>query len=150
MPYVRTSGGRHIALAHLAHRVRRGMGQSGEVPVENVGTPGGDIVPIDTTPIDTSGGGPSIDWASVIKAGTQAGLSTAQIIKSLQPPALVPGTQAVYNPQTGQFYNPTTGQVVNPSGSSTLNLSAGLSPNLLLYGGLAFGGLLLVMMLGKR
>lgn len=163
MPYVRRGPGSHTRdLARYVALVRAarnhggnafGMGQSGEVPIEGGSTPGADVpidVPIDTgiVPDTTSG----IDWTAILKAGSAAGLTATQLIKSLQTPGLIAGTQAIYNPQTGQFYNPQTGQVVNPVGvSPTSNIPlAGLTSSPLLLGGLALGGIVLLVVALKK
>jgi hypothetical protein len=83
-----------------------------------------------------------------LAAGAGAG---ANIYRSLQNPALVPGTTAVYNPATGTYYNPTTGQVVTPSGQTTFGAMpfGTIDPTVLMMGGLLIGGVLLISMLGR-
>ena len=72
----------------------------------------------------------------------QSGVQTYNV---LQGPSLVAGTQAIYNPATGQYYNPTTGQVVNPTGVTTY-MPTGVTtymPILLIGGGLLVAAMLL-------
>lgn len=163
MPYVRaTRGASAIAAVRLAGYARavrargprRGMGQ------DTVDIGGGDTLdvgsfslPPDTGIVDTGGGGgSSFDWtklATVLTGGAAAG---SQIFRSLQPPSLVPGTQAIFNPATGQFYNPTTGQVVNPTGvvpTSNVPLMGLSNSPLLLAGGIGLGVVLLIAVMGR-
>ncbi len=86
------------------------------------------------------------DWTGLFNALSNAAVSGAKIFQSLQTPALVAGTQAVYNQATGQFYNPTTGQVVNPTGQ-TLATSPVVGSSLLLIGGLVIGGVVLIALM---
>lgn len=91
--------------------------------------------------------------SSFLTGLTADAASAAKIFNSLQTPALIPGTNAIYNAATGQYYNPTTGQVVNPNGSGTLGLPTDLSsalPQILLFGGLALGAMVLLGALGKH
>jgi hypothetical protein len=94
--------------------------------------------------------------ASVIQSGTSSGLNANQIaqifssasaaglaiFKATSSPSLIPGTNLVYNPATGQVSNATTGLT-----GSQLASTLGLSPQLLLLLG---AGLLAVMLLEGR
>src|SRR5208337_525950 len=60
----------------------------------------------------SSGGG--FNLSSFLNSLTGSAASAAKLYQTLQVPSLVAGTNAIYNPATGQDYNPTTGQVVNP------------------------------------
>lgn len=81
---------------------------------------------------------------AALAQGAQSGL---KIFQQAQGPTMIGGV--LYNPATGQYYNPTTGQVVNANGTAIAgDLSSIFSSPLLLYGGLALGGILLVSMMG--
>ena len=96
----------------------------------------------------SSGGG--FNLSSFLNSITGSAAGAAKLYQTLQGPSLVAGTNAIYNPATGQYYNPTTGQVVNPGGTSTLGLPNIDPTTLLLYGGLAVGAVFLLSMLGKH
>jgi len=160
MPYVNVvRRGRVIVMP------RRGMGQDdgtnidlSQLPVE-IG-PEVTLPPVTMpapTPAPTpapSGAAPSTaqSIASVLSAIAPAAAAGAQIYRSVQTPALVPGTTAVYNPATGQFYNPVTGQVVSPAGPSTLGIPSigGIDPTMLLIGGGILAAILVLSMAGGR
>jgi len=124
-----------------------------------LGTPSSWLASVPTTPsavssaaaaaaAPASGGGFNItNFLNALTGSAAAGVKVAQAI---QGPSLIPGTNAIYNPLTGQYYNPTTGQVVNPTGASTLGLPTIAPTTLLMYGGLAVGAFLLISMLGKH
>ncbi len=84
---------------------------------------------------------------ATLAQGAQAGL---KIFQQAEGPTNIGGV--LYNPATGQYYNPTTGQVVNASGTSSdvTAVTSLLSSPLLLIGGLALGGILLVSMMGHK
>jgi hypothetical protein len=113
------------------------------------------FIPPATGPYSTVGSStPSDNTLSGIFAslaqGAQSGIKLFQLA---QGPGLIAGTNAIYNPSTGQFYNPQTGQVVNPAGSGvgpSIFPAGGIDPSLLLIGGLLIGGALLVSMMGHR
>ena len=130
------------------------IGASGQQLLSDLGI---DISGVDPTVVPgaiaaasspSSGGG--FNLSSFLNSLTGAAASSAKLYQSLQTPALIAGTNAIYNPATGQYYNPTTGQVVNPGGTSTLGLPNIDPTTLLLYGGLAVGAVFLLSMLGKH
>jgi hypothetical protein len=140
----------------------RGMGQDGidlgytatdtsaEIvpPVTDGGQQIGQLdAQIATEPGWGSGSKP-FDWTGFVNALTKGGATGIQLFNATQTPALIPGTQAIYNKATGQYYNPSTGQVVNPIGA-TMATALTSSP-LLLVGGLVLGGLLLFSVMGGR
>ena len=92
------------------------------------------------------------DITQFLNALTKGAASGVQIYNATQTPALIAGTNAIYNPATGQYYNPSTGQVVNPLTGNTLGTATGslLSSPYILMGGLLIGGLLLVSMISGR
>jgi hypothetical protein len=157
---VRRRGATHrsSAIDHYAARVRRGLGQddttytqfdtgSTDVSIPTYGTTS-PVVDLNTgAPVSPSS--PGFDWSKLIGTLSTAGVAATRAYQSLQTPGLVPGTQAIYNPQTGQFYNPTTGQVVSPSGGSFPSVP-GVSSPILLIGGLLVGGLILFSVMGKH
>jgi hypothetical protein len=102
-----------------------------------------------STGAPVSSSSPGFDWTKLIGTLSTAGVAATRAYQSLQTPGLIPGTQAIYNPQTGQFYNPSTGQVVSPAGGSFPSVPSVSTP-MLLIGGLLVGGLVLFSMLGKR
>jgi hypothetical protein len=67
-----------------------------------------------TTP--SSSGNSLTNLLNSLVADAQAGV---KIYQSTETPALIAGTNAIYNPSTGQYYNPTTGQVVSATGQSS-------------------------------
>ena len=105
------------------------------------------------SPATASNSSGSFNLGNFLTGLTSDAASAAKIYNSLQTPSLIPGTNAIYNAATGQYYNPTTGQVVNPGGTSTLGIPTDLTqymPQILLYGGLALGALLLLAAMGKH
>lgn len=166
MPYV--SKAKSPFLRQYLMQKPRGMGQMGQTdtsvydsslantPIDTSGLPVGGLSPTDTSilglsPVSTtspSSGG--INLSNLFNSITSAAVAGQKIYLNSQMPGLVPGTQAAYNPGTGQYFVPTTGQVVNPIGASMASIPFGLtnmagSP-LLLIGGLLVGGIVLVMM----
>jgi hypothetical protein len=142
----------------------RGMGQdSGSIDV-GYGTTPTDISTVLTPPTDVLSGLPSggaiapvasgspLDLTNFINALTKGAQSGVQIYNATQTPALIPGTNAIFNPATGQYYNPTTGQVVNPFTGAGIGTATGslLSSPYILIGGLVIGGVLLASMIGGR
>lgn len=110
--------------------------------------------PTPTTVATTTPSSTGFNLTNLFNALTSAAVAGQKIYLGTQQPSLVPGTNAIYNPATGQYYNPTTGQVVNPSGLTTTSpltslTSSSLGP-ILLIGGLALGGILIISMLGRR
>lgn len=101
-------------------------------PYTGVGTP--------PVAIDTSSGGSVFDWATFTNALSKLTASATQAYRSVQDPAIVPGSNLVYNPATGQFLPATGSTLMTPFASANLS-SSGMW---LLIG----GGLLLVMMMG--
>jgi hypothetical protein len=105
------------------------------------------------SPATASNSSGSFNLSQLLSGLTGDAASAAKIYQSLQTPSLIPGTNAIYNAATGQYYNPTTGQVVNPSGISTLGVPTDISaalPQLLLFGGLAVGAMVILSALGKH
>jgi hypothetical protein len=98
----------------------------------------------------SSGGG--FNLSSFLNSLTGDAAAATKIYQQLQGPSLVAGTNAIYNPATGQYYNPTTGQVVEASGLSTANFSqlSAMLPTIMLYGGLALGAYLLIRMVETK
>jgi hypothetical protein len=149
MPFIRTAPVARpmhpIIRAYLKQRglrgYRRGMGQDDSTTTDDesiLSLPvAGGVLPLELlnpttgTPISTTATTPSTltSVLSSLPGLLQSGVQTYNV---LQGPSLVAGTNAIYNPATGQYYNPTTGQVVNPSG---ITLSAYM-PIILIGGGL--------------
>jgi hypothetical protein len=116
-----------------------GMGQdSSTVDLSYFGDAGGAVAP-----------GGSFDWGKLFDAIDKGAITGVQLYKSLQPPTLVAGTQAIYNQATGQFYNPTTGQVVNPAGATALT-SPVIGTSVWVVGGLVLAGILAISLVGGR
>jgi hypothetical protein len=155
MPFVRTGRRTRIQPARPGYRRRRGMGQddtSGDiqslpvtdVPVMNIPLQQPIVTGTPVTPVTPTTSPSALSFLMSIPGLAQTGIKAYQ---EIQGPGLVPGTNAIYNPLTGQYYNPTTGQVVNPTGA-TLGTSpiASSLPILLIGGGVimvalfAFGG----------
>lgn len=95
----------------------------------------GPLVPgvISSSPSSTTASGTSA--AQILAALAQGAGSGATIYKALQTPSLVPGTNLVYNPGTGQLQN-ALGISAGAIGSSLTSSVSSLLP-LLLLGGLA-------------
>jgi len=156
MPFIRTARPLHPMVR--AYLRRRGMGQdtSATLPTDvfsgsSTDTSGSTYAPLPTDVFSGGGSAPSplTSFLQNIPGLATTGLN---IFQRIQGPALVPGTQAIYNPSTGQYYNPSTGQVVYPTGQSVFGgfNPAGLTsymPVLLIGGGLLFVAL---MFGGKR
>jgi hypothetical protein len=95
----------------------------------------------------------SLNLSQLVNSVSAAAANAGKLYNSLQTPALIAGTNAIYNAATGQYYNPTTGQVVNANGTGvvgTLDLSSisAYLPSIMLFGGLAVGAFLLIRMTG--
>lgn len=92
--------------------------------------------------------------ATVLNDLTAGATNAVKLYNATQTPALIAGTNAIYNPSTGQYYNPTTGQVVSATGASTLGSSlsslTSSMPNLLLIAGIAFGAFIIISALEKH
>ena len=139
MPFIRTARPLHPLVR--AYMKRRGMGQddSGVTPLPDI--PAGQTGNIDVGALPTfvpAASGPS-DLSQILSSLPNLLKTGVQTYNVLQGPSLVAGTNAIYNPATGQYYNPTTGQVVNPTGITTGAITADLSaymPIILIGGGL--------------
>ena len=111
----------------------------------------GVIVPSTPGSYTTSASSSSANSLSNIFAtlaqGAQAGL---KIFQQAEGPTNIGGV--LYNPATGQYYNPTTGQVVNASGTSSdvTAVTSLLSSPIILYGGLALVGVMVISMMGHK
>lgn len=81
-------------------------------------------------------------WAQVLNSLSGPALTAARVFQQTGSPGLIPGTQLVYNPQTGQIL-PASG-VLTSAGQISSTLS---SP--LILGGIAVV-LILVMSMGKK
>ena len=108
--------------------------------------------PVSTTTPSSNG----LNLTNLLNSITTAAVNGTKIYQTLQGPSLVAGTQAIYNPATGQYYNPTTGQVVNapgtPGTTSTLfpaGLSSGSLSSILLIGGIGLAAVLVIGMVNK-
>jgi hypothetical protein len=117
----------------------------GTLPPSPVTLPTSTMIPTPTSSTPSS-------WATFLNSLTGGAATGVKIAQQLQGPSLVPGTNVLFNPVTGQYYNPATGQVVNapglPGSTSALGTSLMSSP-LLLLGGLGLG-VVLLMALAKR
>lgn len=124
--------------------VLSGLPNAGAISTSSLGQPLNNLKP--SSPTTTA------DITQFLNALTKGAASGVQIYNATQTPALIAGTNAIYNPATGQYYNPSTGQVVNPLTGNTLGTATGslLSSPYILMGGLLIGGLLLVSMIGGR
>lgn len=164
MPFV------HVGRPRHSRRVLRMRGM-GDPPTDVIQDPstgiyydlsGNVVTPVDTTvsipvfgqppgsgPVSLPGSSAGLTPQQIIAAFNQAAAGAINIFKQTQAPGLIAGTQAIYNPATGQYYNPSTGQVVNPTGA-TIATSLATSPNLLLIGGVVIAGVVLVSMLGRK
>ena len=96
--------------------------------------------------IATQGTATGLTAAQISQIFTSASAAGINIFKATSSPSLIPGTNLVYNPATGQMANATYGGLTGSqiSAISTSSLTAYL-PMILLGGGL----LLVVMMMGK-
>lgn len=108
--------------------------------------------PVSTTTPSSNG----LNLTNLLNSITTAAVNGTKIYQTLQGPSLVAGTQAIYNPATGQYYNPTTGQVVNapgtPGTTSTLfpaGLSSSSLSSILLIGGIGLAAVLVIGMVNK-
>lgn len=120
---------------------------------DELGNPLPSPASVSVGPLMTGGTPTAAQLNAVVTQGTNTGLSPAQIssiinsalsaglavFKATSSPSLIPGTNLVYNPATGQVSNATTGLT-----GSQLASTLGLSPQLLLLLG---AGLLAVMFL---
>lgn len=157
MPLIRAGhagyGSRQLGV--ISARGMRGMGQSGEVAVENVGV---DYGSIDTTLLQQAGGNvlpsytppPSINGGQLLTTAINTGINTTAKILTAQyggPTAgLQPGQtyQTIYNPKTGMYEqvasSAPTGSVLSSSlfggtDSSTLLLLLGVGLIVLMSAG---------------
>lgn len=107
--------------------------------------PGGGALPPSSVPTPAPGGGglTSQQLAAIISG---AGQTAIALIKASGTPGLVPGTNVVYNPATGQFL-PASGAIL-PGGAS-LNIPgvSGAVSTPLVIGGLALGVVVLMMVM---
>lgn len=158
---------RRVTLGDYVHAVRahvRGMGQDSPIDLGYTVPTGIDTLPTITPPADVLGqlpGGGTItpmplpaagggfDLTGFLNSLTKGAVAGTNIYKSVQVPALIPGTGVVYNQATGQFYNPSTGQVVNPAGA-TFATSLGVTSTPLIIGGAILLGVVLIASMGKR
>lgn len=105
--------------------------------------------PVSTTTPSSTG----TSLSSLLSSITNAAAAGVKLYQVAEGPSLVAGTNAIYNPATGQYYNPTTGQVVNPNGTSTGSVIGSeltnYLPTILLYGGLALGAYMLIRLVEK-
>ena len=115
--------------------------------------PTGSTLPVSMLPsasqlatIATQGTATGLTAAQISQIFTSASAAGINIFKATSSPSLIPGTNLVYNPATGQMENATYGGLTGSqiSAISTSSLTAYL-PMILLGGGL----LLVVMMMGK-
>jgi hypothetical protein len=167
MPIIRTRQVVRHPLRRYVARVR-GMGQDTSVGLPSFGD---QTAPIDVTlpenfpidiaplpsPVTPPAQSPTTTPSSgntlqqILNAFNQAAGGAINIYRQTQQPALVAGTQAVYNPATGQFYNPVTGQVVSPQQTSAFPVGMPFDPTtMLVIGGVVIGGILLVSLAGRR
>lgn len=98
-----------------------GLGDGVDIPMPATDIVAGDQIPpigtVDTT-IATGGGG--FNWGGLTTSLTNFG---AQLFRAFGPqPNLIPGTNVVYNPQSGQ-YVPATGLSITPMFGSVGGLS---------------------------
>jgi hypothetical protein len=150
-------------LANYVQAVRkgmagRGMGQDDDGSTFDIDTvtvptniqsltPGADLgsLPSTGSPATASNPAGSFNLGNFLTGLTSDAAGAAKIYNSLQTPSLIPGTNAIYNAATGQ--------VVNPGGTSTLGIPTDLTqymPQILLFGGLALGAMLLLGAMGKH
>lgn len=118
-----------------------GLGDTVDVPMPATDMGDGGMVPIGTvdTTVATGGGGSGFNWTALTSAITQFG---GQVFKAFGPqPSLIPGTNVVYNPQTGQ-YVPATGLSLTPAFGGSIG---GLSLTTI-----ALLGIVAVVVLGGR
>ena len=151
MPFIRTAPIRPLHPITRAYLRRRGMGQDSTSGVTDLpDIPAGQTGNIDVgtlptyVPVSSVSTGPS-DLSTILASIPGLLKTGVQTYNVLQGPSLIAGTNAIYNPATGQYYNPTTGQVVNPTGVTTGAITADLSAYMPII--LIGGGLFLVAML---
>lgn len=109
---------------------------------------GSDIAPV-TTAVNGSVPGSSWSAAQILQAIGAAGQTAVGVFKATSSPSLIPGTQAVYNPATGQIIGAgllqTTGNLFGGAGTAAAGLGS-IMPLLLL----GVGALVLVSAMGRR
>lgn len=99
-----------------------------------------------TTPdTGSGGGGPSLgtQLSQIFNSLTAGAVAGSAIYKNTQTPSVVPGSNLVWNPATGQFVNASGTTLTSPLG----NLTTGGGGTMLLVLG---GALLLVLAMGGR
>lgn len=158
MPFIRTAPTRPLQPIVRAYLRRRGMGQdtTATLPTDifsgssSTDTSGNTYATLPNVFSGTPTTSPS-PLTTLLQNIPGLAVTGVNLFQQLQGPALVPGTQAIYNPATGQYYNPSTGQVVYPTGQSVFGgfNAAGLTsymPVILIGGGL----LVVAMMFGGK
>lgn len=89
----------------------------------------------------TSGLG--FNWDALWGGVTAGGTAASQIIRSTQQPYMIPGSNVIYNPATGQALTQ-TGTTAQQFGAAAAQAASGFTPTAIAFG---IGGLVLVLVI---